>query len=104
MTDDVPQWAKDYTYDLIGGNYTDRIGVAREIARLCVPRADYEALQAELAAVKAEGDGLREALLFYEEKTRDCRKISSEGNAARNALDRDGGTIARAALKGPVHD
>ena len=44
----------------------------------------------------------REALEWYAEKVAGCRKITSEGNDARNALDRDGGQIARAALGG--HD
>lgn len=38
------------------------------------------------------------ALRWYEQQARDCRKIHSEGDAARQELDKDGGQRARAAL------
>ena len=41
---------------------------------------------------------LVEALEWYAEQVRDCRKITSEGDAARRTLDKDGGQRARAAL------
>lgn len=52
------------------------------------------------AAVNAahEITELREALEWYQDKVKDCRKITGEGEAARNALDKDGGAIACAAL------
>jgi len=53
---------------------------------------------ASLSAAADELERLREALRWYEEKARDCRKIHSEGDDARLALDRDGGFRARAAL------
>jgi hypothetical protein len=41
---------------------------------------------------------LTEALRWYAEQVAGCRKITSEGEQARNALDADGGQRARAAL------
>lgn len=55
-------------------------------------------LAGRLLAAEAELAKVREALLWYEENVRNCRKITSEGNDARHALDRDGGERARAAL------
>jgi hypothetical protein len=43
---------------------------------------------------------MREALLWYSEKVAGCRKITREGDEARQALDKDGGQRAREALKG----
>jgi hypothetical protein len=42
---------------------------------------------------------VEEALQWYEEQTRNCRKITSEGQAARANLDADGGLRARVALE-----
>ena len=42
---------------------------------------------------------LLEALEWYAEKVRDCRKVSSVGNEARHDLDSDGGKRARLALE-----
>jgi hypothetical protein len=42
--------------------------------------------------------GLATALRWYEEMAAGCRKVTSEGETARRALDRDGGQRARAAL------
>ncbi|MCM2573887.1 hypothetical protein NAT65_22610, partial [Achromobacter xylosoxidans] len=48
------------------------------------------------------GDGkTREALSWYAEKVAGCRKFGPDGEAARHALDRDGGQLARAALSAP---
>lgn len=41
---------------------------------------------------------LVEALEWYAEQVKNCRKITSEGNDARNSLDADGGKRATAAL------
>lgn len=41
---------------------------------------------------------LEEALEWYAEQTRGCRKIGRDGDAFRQALDRDGGQLARTAL------
>lgn len=52
-----------------------------------------------LAGSRAPSDAaLVEALEWYAEQVRDCRKITSEGDAARRTLDKDGGQRARAAL------
>lgn len=48
----------------------------------------------------SRADRLEAALRWYEQRVSDCRKITREGDAARNELDRDGGDRARAALKG----
>ena len=42
---------------------------------------------------------LEEALLLYEEKARDCRKLTPEGQNARSWLHADGGETARCALE-----
>lgn len=43
-------------------------------------------------------DALVEALEWYAEQAAGCRKVTSEGETARNALDKDGGQRARAAI------
>ena len=53
-----------------------------------------------LKAKDAEIARLREALVWYEEKTHNCRKLVSEGDDARHALNNDGGSRARTALGG----
>ena len=42
---------------------------------------------------------LLEALEWYAEKVRDCRKVTREGDETRHDLDRDGGERARLALE-----
>ncbi|MGH8466506.1 MAG: hypothetical protein ACRER5_20405, partial [Pseudomonas sp.] len=57
----------------------------------------YAAPQAD----KDDGDcakGAGEALAWYAEQAEGCRKLGAEGDAARQALDKDGGQRARAAL------
>lgn len=49
-------------------------------------------------------DALREALEWYAEQVDGCRKLSSAGDPFRQALDRDGGKRARAALAAPPRD
>ena len=41
---------------------------------------------------------MAEALVWYSEQVSGCRKVTSEGEQSRAALDRDGGARARAAL------
>lgn len=53
---------------------------------------------------KAPDDDLRAALEWYAERVADCRKITPEGDNARQALDRDGGKRARALLQGKQHE
>ena len=55
-------------------------------------------IQDEQATLKADADRLAEALAWYAVQGENCRKFSTEGEMARNSLDRDGGSIARAAL------
>jgi len=64
------------------------------------PKLDADDVSALiLALAKCEPvAGLVEAAKWYEEMARFARKITCEGDAARNAIDRDGGKIARAAL------
>ena len=47
----------------------------------------------------AEIKRLRAALRWYGEQVEGCRKLGSIGDPFRHALDKDGGFIARAALK-----
>lgn len=61
-------------------------------------------IAADRAGLVAEVERLREALLWYERQASDYRKITTEGEDARYALERDGGTLARAALKDTRHD
>jgi hypothetical protein len=42
---------------------------------------------------------LEDALRWYEKQSTDCLKITSDGEVARNLLDRDGGARASAALE-----
>ena len=42
---------------------------------------------------------MKAALEWYEEKVRDCRKVTREGDEARDDLNVDGGKRARRALE-----
>ena len=53
----------------------------------------------ELLRLEAANAELMESLSFYAEHARLCRLIHSEGDAGRNALAKDGGDKARAAIK-----
>lgn len=57
-----------------------------------------------IAALEADTAALVEALGFYELQTRLCRLIHSEGDAGRNALAKDGGEIARAAVSSALRE
>lgn len=50
---------------------------------------------ARLRGLLGEAEG---ALKWYAEQVAGCRKVTSEGNEARYALDGDGGKLARATL------
>lgn len=52
-----------------------------------------------IAEKDAEIERLKAALEWYAEMADKCRRITSEGEVARNALDADGGKRARAALQ-----
>jgi len=54
---------------------------------LCAEAAD---------CIEAQAKGLE----WYAEQVANCRKVTSEGDAARQELDRDGGKRAIAAMKG----
>ena len=63
--------------------------------------AGYEhdvVLLADYLKVKADADRLASVLEWYAVQGENCRKFGPEGEKARNSLDRDGGSIARAAL------
>lgn len=55
-------------------------------------------LRAERDALQAQVEVLREALHWYAEHVAGCRKIGSVGEPFQQALARDGGQKARAAL------
>lgn len=55
---------------------------------------------ARIETLEAENARLREALEWYGEQARLCRLVHREGDAGRHALNADGGSRARAALKG----
>jgi hypothetical protein len=48
--------------------------------------------------LKADADSLASVLEWYAVQGENCRKHGLEGERARNSLDRDGGSQARAAL------
>lgn len=48
--------------------------------------------------LEEENARMRAALEWYADMATDCRKITSEGDIARRALDKDGGDRARFAL------
>lgn len=54
---------------------------------------------AENAKLKERVKVLEDALRWYEKQSTDCLKITSDGEVARNLLDRDGGARARIALE-----
>lgn len=58
-----------------------------------------DALRAQAAKDKARIERLQAALRWYGEQARLARLIHSEGDVGRNALARDGGEYARAALE-----
>lgn len=66
--------------------------------------AKLAAMEAIATQWKARAERLEAALRWYEARVSDCRKITREGDTARHELDRDGGQIARAALKGADHE
>ena len=59
----------------------------------------YREISAALLSRDAEVARLREALGWYARMVADCRKVTSEGDTARQSLDRDGGSRADAALR-----
>lgn len=56
---------------------------------------------AVLADRQQRAENARSALTWYAEQVAGCRKLGPDGDAARNALDTDGGQRARAALSAP---
>jgi hypothetical protein len=56
--------------------------------------------QAEIAALKAENERLRDALTWYESLLRHCGRVGIQGDAANIRLSADRGSVARAALAG----
>lgn len=56
-------------------------------------------LRSRIADLEAANAELLDALSFYAEHARLCRLIHSEGDAGRNALAKDGGDKASAAIK-----
>ena len=67
--------------------------VARHVAQLLAAPAHPAERQEQ-----GEVQRLREALEWYAEKSKQCRKIGADGDDARQALDLDGGFRARDAL------
>lgn len=76
-----------------------QFAILREKVRAALASRPTEAPEAPEADRLARLEG---ALVWYEEQVRNCRKVTSEGDAARQQLDRDGGERARNALKEPT--
>jgi uncharacterized protein (UPF0335 family) len=83
-------WAVYPTYCEVKGH-----GISTEAARTELA-ARATAAEARAEALQAEIDKYGEALDWYGKMAADCRKISRDGEIARQALDRDGGSRARA--------
>lgn len=94
-----------------GKNNDARAAAAAELTRLT---AENERLTTENARLGQwdvaaderiqlikENERLRAALEWYADKVEKCRNLLDVGDAARNALDADGGQRARDALKEP---
>ncbi|MFU1927540.1 hypothetical protein ACLQ9J_04325 [Bordetella hinzii] len=62
------------------------------------PIWDQHAVRAVLSKLRAPVADERAALGWYAEHVAGCRKLGPDGDAARQALDKDGGERARAAL------
>lgn len=73
------------------GSQTAMSNALLNVARALKTQADKDGVQ------QRAGDA-EEALTWYAEQVAGCRKLGPDGDAARNALDRDGGQRARAAL------
>lgn len=69
-----------------------------ELAALCRIVNNTPSLLARIQQLEAQLSTAREALEWYEEQVRNCRKITREGDGARQQLDRDGGERALTAL------
>jgi hypothetical protein len=57
-----------------------------------------QVIEHELAEARKQRDTLAEALEWYAEKVKDCRKITREGDDARVKLAQDCGNLAEQAL------
>lgn len=77
----------------------ERDDFADQVANL-LPAVNREAVQQRQRAEAAEAKLARavEGLRWYEQQATDCRKITREGDTARQALDKDGGNRARAII------
>lgn len=60
--------------------------------------AIVDAVLSKLRAEGVQAGDEREALAWYAEQVAGCRKMGADGDAARQALDKDGGERARAVL------
>lgn len=74
------------------------IETANFVARMLAEKG-YRLLAPD-AAPPEERDRMREALEWYAEQVAGCRKLGSEGDDARQALDHDGGKRAIRAING----
>ena len=82
--------------------YKDKTGRVSKIEgrgrRVCTFQPSDLNAEANASLIAAAPD-LLEALEWYAEKVTNCRKITREGDKARDDLDYDGGRRARIALE-----
>ena len=72
---------------------------AREVAELAAKIIAPTYVVAPSAPILGAWLDMKKALEWYAEKVRDCRKVTREGDEARDDLDVDGGKRARRALE-----
>ncbi|EMR4171975.1 hypothetical protein R2537_007004 [Pseudomonas aeruginosa] len=97
--DQQPNWINDWSAAIKSLPMGRSEGVVDKSPNLQGSSVDKSTdLQGDKDGGQQRAGDAREALSWYAEQVADCRKFGSDGDAARQALDKDGGQRARAAL------